>query len=70
MSYEYMEPIEAFNFPHVVEDINGNVLALTYNIVQARFIARKYDSFMAVSTHVRPANEDDVNSFRLRLGDV
>lgn len=65
MSYEVTE--ETLNVPHVIEDINGNIRAMTYNWGQAEFVARKYRGHLVVI--VRPANEDDVASFMRRLGD-
>lgn len=68
MFYEPTE--ETMNLPHVVEDINGNILALTYNWAMAHQFAKYQDRFMRVSALCRPANEDDVASFMRRLGDV
>lgn len=67
----FYEPTkEALNVPHVVEDIYGNILALTYNWSQAHQFANHQDRFMMVAVRCRPANEDDIASFNRRLGDV
>lgn len=65
----YVPTNETINFPHVVEDINGNVLALLHNWYQARQFSKFQDGFLLTTTIVRPANEDDVASFNRRLGD-
>lgn len=55
--------------PHVVQDINGNILTLTYNYAQARQFSRWQDAFMMNTCTVRPADGDDIASFNRRLGD-
>lgn len=65
----YAPSDETINLPHVVEDINGNVLALTPNWAQAHCLARYQDRFLMVSTIIRLANEDDIGWFNRRLGD-
>ncbi|AFH21065.1 hypothetical protein CL97_gp181 [Cronobacter phage CR9] len=67
MSYEPCK--ETLNVPHVVEDINGNILCLTYNWLMAHQFRRYQDGFMMNTCTIRPANEDDVASFMRRLGD-
>ncbi|AIA64695.1 hypothetical protein HL10_gp165 [Cronobacter phage CR8] len=62
--------IEEMNAPHIIEDINGNPLALVHNIVMARSVARYWDRFLMVSTHIRLANEDDIAAFGRRLVDA
>lgn len=64
----YVPTKETVNLPHVVEDIDGNIRAMTYNREMAEFFARKLRRHVAVVT-TRPANEDDVASFNRRLGD-
>lgn len=63
----YVPTEETINLPHVVEDTNGNILALTYNWLTAHQFCR-YGFMMNVCT-LRLANEDDVASFNRRLGD-
>lgn len=65
----YVPSTETLNLPHVVEDINGNILCLTYNWMKARDFAKYQDRFMLNTCTVRPADEDDVASFMRRLGD-
>lgn len=67
MSYEPCK--ETLNVPHVVEDINGNILCLTYNYGKASQFSRWQNAFMLNVCTIRPANEDDVASFMRRLGD-
>lgn len=62
--------IEEMNAPYIVEDINGNTLALVHNITMARSVARYMDRYLMVSTHIRLANEDDVAAFGRRLVDA
>lgn len=66
----YVPSEQTLNAPHVVQDINGNILCLTYNYSQARQFSRWQDAFMMNTCTVRPANEDDVASFMRRLEDV
>lgn len=56
--------IEEMNAPYIVEDRNGNALALVHNIVMARMVARHWEGT------VRLANEDDVAAFMRRLVDL
>ena len=65
----YVPTEETLYVPHVVEDINGNILVLTYNWMKARDFAKYQDRFMMNVCTVRPADEDDVASFMRRLGD-
>lgn len=65
----YVPSEETLNVPHVIEDINGKILCLTYNYAQARQFSRWQDSFMLNVCTIRPADEDDVASFMRRLGD-
>lgn len=65
----YVPTQETMNVPHVVEDINGNILAMTYNWAQAQGLRKYQDRFLMNVCTVRPANEDDVASFMRRLGD-
>lgn len=67
MFYEPTE--ETINLPHVVEDINGNVLGLLHNWYQAHQFAKLQDRYLLNTCTCRPANEDDVASFMRRLGD-
>lgn len=62
--------INEMNAPYVIEDINGNSLALVHNIVMARSVARYWDNYLLVSTTIRLANEDDVAEFGRRLVDA
>lgn len=62
--------IEEMNAPHIIEDINGNPLALVHNIVMARSVSRYWDRFLMVSTHIRLANEDGIAAFGRRLVDA
>lgn len=63
----YVPTNETLNVPYVIEDINGNILVMTYNWGQAEFVARKFRRHLAII--IRPADEDDVASFMRRLGD-
>lgn len=65
----YVPSKETMNLPHIVEDINGNILSLTYNWTMAHQFRRHQEGFLMNSCTVRPANEDDVASFMRRLGD-
>lgn len=65
----YVPTNETLNLPHVVEDINGNILVLTYNWMMAHQFRRYQDGFMMNVCTIRLADEDDVASFMRRLGD-
>lgn len=65
----YVPSEETINLTHVVEDINGNILCLTYDWLTAHQFRRYQDAFMMSTCTVRLANEDDVASFNRRLGD-
>lgn len=62
----YVPTNETLNLPHVVEDINGNILVMTYNWMKAQDFRKYQEAFLMI----RLANEDDVASFMRRLGDV
>lgn len=64
----YVPTNGTLNLPHVVEDINGNILVLTYNWMMAHQFRRYQDGFMMNVCTIRRANEDDVASFNRRLG--
>lgn len=66
----YAPSNETINLPHVVEDINGNVLALTPSWAQAHRLARYQDRFLMDSTTIRLANKDDLAWFKRWLGDA
>lgn len=65
----YVPSEQTLNVPHVVQDINGNILCLTYNYDEARQFSRWQDAFMMNTCTICPANEDDIASFLRRLGD-
>ncbi|ATS93559.1 hypothetical protein P1A145kb_p159 [Pectobacterium phage DU_PP_I] len=62
--------IEEMNAPHIIEDINGDTLALVHNIAMARVVALVLDRHQKVSTTTRLANEDDIAAFGRRLVDA
>lgn len=66
----YVPSEETPNATHVVEDINGNMLALTCNWYQAHQLSRYQDGFLMNTCIVRLANEDDVAAFGRRLVDA
>lgn len=65
----YVPSKETLNVPHVIQDINGNIRALTYNWAQAQQYASYQDRYLGNTCTVHPADEDDVASFMRRLGD-
>lgn len=61
----YVPTNDTLHLPHVVEDINGNILVMTYNWMKAQDFRKYQEAFLII----RLADEDDVASFMRRLGD-